>query len=661
MRRVACHCLAGLLTWMAPMLPVAYAADDTLVLGIFAYRDPLVIQARYQPLADYLDAKLPDTRVELRALGLDAIESAISHRQIDLLMTNPSHHLLIRNRNSLTGALATQIRLEHGQEASSLGGVVVTRANRDDIRELRDLKGLRIGIPGKRFLGGYQTQAYELQQVGLSPERDLDLQELGSHDAVMSALQEGRVDVGFVRTGVLESFDREGRIELARFKVLNTQQLTGFPYRVSTRLYPEWPLIALPQVERATIQRVSSALFALTPEHEVARAARIAGFAPPMDYLPVENLARELRLPPFDQSPHVTWQDIWEQHRFYLVALLGALLLVLLLLVLLTRRNRKLRRQREKMRLAASVFSHTHEGIMITSPAGRIIEVNPAFTEITGYSRREAIGQAASILSSGRHGAAFYATLWERLLDEGYWDGEIWNRHKSGRVYPQRLTISAVRDDGGQVKRYLGLMADITDSKAHQQELEYIAHYDALTGLPNRSLLADRIHQAMALARRHQHRLALVFIDLDGFKAVNDAHGHDMGDRLLIELARRMKAVLRESDTLGRLGGDEFVAVLTGPGEPQACQRLLDRLLAVVADPVVIDDMRLEVSASMGVAFYPAGEELDADQLLRQADQAMYRAKRLGKNRYEVFESKPGGGGSASGPDHVPTESTSSA
>ncbi|MGM0536767.1 MAG: diguanylate cyclase domain-containing protein [Pseudomonadota bacterium] len=660
MRRWTDRWLAGLLSWGAALMPTVQA-DDTLVLGVFAYRDAPVMQARYQPLADYLDAWLPDMDVELRALGLDAIEREIAHRKIDLLMTNPSHYLQVRTRNSLTGALATQFRLEQGQEVSSLGGVIITRADRQDIDELRDLAQRRVGIPGKRFLGGYQTQAFELQQVGLSPPRDLDLQALGSHDAVVSAVLAGEVAAGFVRTGVLESLAREGRLDPSRLKVINRQQLAGFPYALSTRLYPEWPLIALPQVERATVQRVSAALFALTPEHEVARAAGIAGFAPPMDYLPVETLARELRLPPFDQSPRVTWQDIWEQHRPFLLALLGALLVVLLLLVLLSRRNRTLKQQRERMRLAASVFSQTHEGIMITSPAGRLIEVNPAFTRITGYRREEAIGQPASLLSSGRHDAAFFARLWEKLHREGYWEGDIWNRRKSGRVYPQRLTINAVRDDDGEVKRYLGLMADITDLKAHQQELEYIAHYDALTGLPNRSLLADRLHQAMATARRHPQRLALVFIDLDGFKAVNDTHGHEMGDRLLVELARCMRASLRESDTLGRLGGDEFVAVLVDPGEPDECERVLERLLAVAATPLVIDEVRLEVSASMGVAFYPAGDELDADQLLRQADQAMYQAKRQGKNRYVVYEAEPAGGAAGRSPDQVSRESTSSA
>ncbi|MBB3329741.1 diguanylate cyclase (GGDEF)-like protein/PAS domain S-box-containing protein [Halomonas campaniensis] len=637
MRRNLCRGLGVLTLWLAVLVPQAQAEHD-LVLGIFAYREPAVMIERYQPLVDYLDAQLPEARVTLQVLGLDEIERAISHRQIDLLMTNPSHYLEVRSRNSLTGALATQIRLEHGQEVSALGGVMITRADRDDIAGLRDLKGRSVAIPGKRFLGGYQTQAYEIQQAGLSPARDLALLQLGSHDAVVDAVLEGLVDAGFVRTGVLESLSRDGRLDRNRLKVLNAQRLAGFPFAVSTRLYPEWPLIALPQVERATVQRIAMALFALAPEHPVARAAGIAGFAPPMDYLPVENLARSLRLPPFDQSPPITWHDIWEQHRPYLLALLGALLVVVLLLVLLSRRNRKLKRQREQMRLAASVFSHTHEGIMITSPAGRIIEVNRAFSEITGYSRQEAIGQRTSLLSSGRHDAQFYASLWEKLLDRGYWDGEIWNRHRGGRVYPQRLTISAVRDDSGEVQRYVGLIADITSLKAHQQELEHIAHYDALTGLPNRTLLADRIRQAMAAARRHQQRLALVFIDLDGFKAVNDAHGHAMGDRLLIELGRRMKAALRESDTLGRLGGDEFVAVLGDLDSEAACLPVLERLRRVAAAPVEIDGQRLEVSASLGVTFYPAGEELDADQLLRQADQAMYRAKRRGKNRYERFE-----------------------
>lgn len=629
--------LGILLAWFAALAPQAQA-EHTLVLGIFAYREPAVMIERYQPLADYLDAQLPEARVELRVLGLDAIERAISHRQIDLLMTNPSHYLEVRSRNSLTGALATQVRLEHGQEVSALGGVVITRADRDDITTLRDLRNFSVAIPGKRFLGGYQTQAYEIQQSGLSPTRDLTLLELGSHDAVVDAVREGLVDAGFVRTGVLESLARDGRLDRRQLRVVNAQQLAGFPFAVSTRLYPEWPLIALPQVERATVQRIAMALFALTPEHAVARAAGIAGFAPPMDYLSVENLARHLRLPPFDQAPPVTWQDIWEQHRPYLLALLGALLVVVLLLVLLLRRNRKLKRQREQMRLAASVFSHTHEGIMITSPTGQIIAVNPAFSEITGYARQEAIGQSASMLGSGRHDMPFFASLWGALLDRGYWDGEIWNRHKNGRVYPQRLTISAVRDDAGEVQRYVGLIADITSLKAHQQELEHLAHYDVLTGLPNRTLLADRIRRAMATARRHRQRLALVFIDLDGFKAVNDLYGHEMGDRLLIELGRFMQEALRESDTLGRLGGDEFVAVLGDLNTEEDSLPVLKRLLDVVAAPVVIDGQRLEVSASLGVAFYPAGEELDADQLLRQADQAMYRAKRLGKNRFERFD-----------------------
>ncbi|MBE0488988.1 MAG: diguanylate cyclase [Halomonas sp.] len=630
--------LAALVPQAQAQLETQLKAEQDLVLAVFAYREPALMIERYQPLADYLDAQLPEARITLQLMGLDEIDNAIANRQIDLLMTNPSHYLMVRSQNALTGALATLIRLEHGQEVSALGGVVITRADRDDISSLRDLKKRRVAIPGKRFLGGYQTQAYELKQLGLSPTQDLALLEVGNHDEVVNAVLEGRADAGFVRTGLLERRSREDKLDITQLKVLNPQQLAGFPFVVSTRLYPEWPLIALPQVERATVQRIATALFALTPDHPVAQAGEIAGFAPPMDYLPVDNLARSLRLPPFDQSTSITWGDIWEQHRLDLLALLVVLLVVGMLLVLLMRRNRKLQRQREQMRLAASVFSHAHEGIMITSPEALIIEVNPAFSEITGYSREEAIGQPTSLLRSGRHDATFYAKLWNVLLDSGYWEGEIWDRHRSGRLYPQRLTISAVRDESGKVSHFVALIADITALKAHQQELEHLAHYDALTGLPTRPLLADRIRQAMAAARRHQQYMALVFIDLDGFKAVNDTHGHDMGDRLLIELGRRMQAELRETDTLARLGGDEFVAVLVELASEEASLPVLERLLHRVAAPVEIDGQRLEVSASMGVAFYPAGEELDADQLMRQADQAMYRAKRGGKNRYERFE-----------------------
>lgn len=292
----------------------------------------------------------------------------------------------------------------------------------------------------------------------------------------------------------------------------------------------------------------------------------------------------------------------------------------------------------EKLQLAASVFTHAREGILITEADGKIVDVNQAFCDITGHKREDVLGQKPSLLSSGQHDSDFYQEMWRNLTDSGEWYGEIWNRRKNGEIFPEMLNISAVKDAEGRTRNYVALFADITPLKSHERELEHIAHYDALTGLPNRVLLADRLHQAMAHAQRNSQALAVVFLDLDGFKAINDNHGHEMGDHLLLVLAKRMKQALREIDTLSRLGGDEFVAVLLNLANIDACNPMLQRLLEAASEPVKVDNTLLQVSASLGVTFYPQSGDVDGDQLLRQADQAMYQAKLAGKNRYHLFD-----------------------
>lgn len=300
----------------------------------------------------------------------------------------------------------------------------------------------------------------------------------------------------------------------------------------------------------------------------------------------------------------------------------------------------RLREAEENLRLAANVFSHSREGILITDGDGNILEVNPAFTEITGYDRADVIGKNPRILKSGRQTSEFYADMWETLLIKGHWSGEIWNRRKDGAVFAELLTISSVRGEEGETRNYIAQFSDITTLKEYQNQLERIAHYDSLTGLPNRLLLADRMLQAMAQAPRQGHHIAIVYLDLDGFKSVNDAHGHDLGDRLLAILASRMTQTLRDGDTLARLGGDEFVAVLGGLPDFESSAPILNRLLEAASMPVPVGDLTLQVSASLGVSVYPQKEDVDADQLLRQADQAMYQAKQAGKNRYYVFDAE---------------------
>ena len=293
----------------------------------------------------------------------------------------------------------------------------------------------------------------------------------------------------------------------------------------------------------------------------------------------------------------------------------------------------------DRLRLAASVFTHAREGILITAPDGTILDVNDAFNRITGYTREETLGQSPRMLRSGLQSKVFYDSMWHTLLETGQWSGEIWNRTKTGEFFAEMLTISAVRDAEGKVQQYVALFSDITVLKEHERKLEQIAHYDMLTGLPNRVLLADRLHQAMAQALRHNRLVAVAYLDLDGFKAINDRHGHAAGDQLLTVLAERMKHALREGDTLARLGGDEFVAVLLDLPDTAASVPVLTRLLDAASEPAQLGELALRVSASVGVTFYPQSEETDADQMLRQADQAMYYAKLAGRNRFQIFDS----------------------
>ena len=299
------------------------------------------------------------------------------------------------------------------------------------------------------------------------------------------------------------------------------------------------------------------------------------------------------------------------------------------------------RKQAEaKLLLAASVYRHAREGIMITNAAGEIIDVNDAFSAITGYSRDEVLGKNPKILGSGRHDWNFYAILWRSLIEKGHWYGEVWNKRKNGEVYAVLQTISTVTDELDHSTKYVALFSDISLLKENERQLETLAHYDVLTTLPNRVLFADRLNQAMVQAQRRRDLLAVIYLDLDGFKAINDRYGHPVGDQLLFALAGRMKQTLREGDTIARIGGDEFVAVLPGLTDVSDSVWMLTRLLAAAAQPIHVGDLSLQVSASLGVTFYAQTEDIDADQLLRQADQSMYQAKLSGKNRYHVFDAE---------------------
>ena len=301
-----------------------------------------------------------------------------------------------------------------------------------------------------------------------------------------------------------------------------------------------------------------------------------------------------------------------------------------------TRDNTLQRRAEEELRLAAKVFESSGEAIMITDAAGLIISVNQAFSIVTGYPAGEVTGRNANLLASGRHSREFFSGMWRSVLETGYWNGEVWNKRRNGEIFPEWLSLSSVRDAQGRVTHLVGIFSDISERKASEAKIAFLAHHDALTGLPNRLLLKDRMEQAIVHCERNGNKVALLFVDLDRFKAVNDSFGHPVGDALLRDAAQRLLACVRDSDTISRHGGDEFLVVLTDLQSSEVPAQIAGKIMAALGQPFRIETHEAAISASVGIAVYPE-DGSSFDQLLKKADTAMYHAKEAGRNAFRFY------------------------
>lgn len=300
------------------------------------------------------------------------------------------------------------------------------------------------------------------------------------------------------------------------------------------------------------------------------------------------------------------------------------------------------RRRREgELRVAGAVFESAAEAIVVTDANNNIVRVNPAFTAITGYTPAEVAGRNPSLLKSGRHPAAFYAEMWETLAKRGHWEGEIWNRHKNGNIYVEWLSIVRIADAQG-AGQYLAVFHDITRRKEAEELLRHKAHHDALTDLPNRVLYFDRLQAALSQARRYKRAFALLLVDLDRFKEVNDTLGHAAGDELLVEAARRLASCVRESDTVARLGGDEFAIILSEMTQEGEAEQVAQRAVELLREPYHLDAGTARISGCVGIALYPRHGQ-DSDQLQRNADIALYAAKEGGRDAWRVYVPIQGG------------------
>ncbi len=285
---------------------------------------------------------------------------------------------------------------------------------------------------------------------------------------------------------------------------------------------------------------------------------------------------------------------------------------------------------------AALIYQNTSDGIIITDKDHKIVGINQSFTQITGYDEQDAIGQNPRFLQSGKQNRQFYSELWSSLLKTGKWQGKIWNKRKNGEIYPELLTINTIKDSTGNITHHMGIFSDLSNMEDSDERMEHLAYHDYLTGLPNRLQLKERLNSELLCANKTGMSLALLFIDLDGFKKVNDEHGHDFGDTVLSMAANRLNHIKRSTDFLARVGGDEFVLIINQFHSQNIIPTIAEKIIAALKDPFYVDQHHINIGVSIGISVYPLyGDTPEA--LLKQADQAMYESKKCGRNNFTFY------------------------
>ena len=637
---IAAACIFCLPTAATAADGAAAGADGEVVrIGVLAFRGEARARQEWQPHADYLGEKLSPHRFRIVPLTLDEFRPAIASRRIDLVITNTGHYVELEGGGTISRIATLRVAGPRGP-VDRFGGAAIARADRADMNSYADLRGKRLATPDTGSFGGWQVHLREARGAGVDLRNDLaETLELQAQDKVVAAVLAGRADAGLVRSDLIESMAAAGKLDLAAIKLIGERKTAGYPYRHSTQLYPHWPFAKLDHVSDELTRGLLIALLSLPAEHPAARAAGIHGWTLPQNYQTVHDLFLEFRLGPYVDLPLEIGDVVSRFGRRLAMAGAAVISALLILLWWISRTNLELRRSRDHLQLAAGVFEHAQEGIVITDAAGNIIDTNDTFAALTGYGRDDALGRNPRFLAAGEHDADFYRGMWATLEREGFWRGELINRRRDGTRYVQQTSISAVKDKHGRVRNYIGLSSDISAIKESRERLERMAYFDALTSLPNRRLLSDRLNQAIGQARRGGTLLAICYLDLDGFKPINDQWGHAAGDLLLIDAARRLTANVRAGDTVSRLGGDEFVVLLGNLAHLDECEVALERIRTELNRPFHLKDGEARISASMGVTLFPL-DGAEPDMLLRHADQAMYQAKQAGRNRYALFDAE---------------------
>lgn len=610
----------NLLLLILLFLTVPYISAQTLTFGVFTYRIPEKIIQEYQPIADYLSKEL-NTTVIIKPLGQDELEKQVSEGLIDIIATNPTHYLSLRNRGKTTGAIATLVKGYNDILTSYLGGVIITHAKREDIRTISELQGKTIAVPGKKFLGGYQTQAYELLLNGVDVQKDVQIKILKNHEEVVKEVLSGGADAGFVRSGIIEEMTDSKRLNPKELFVINERSFANFAMKTSTRLYPEWAIVASQKLDTLTISKIAVALYKYKNTqkgNDIIRGFTISG-----DYGEIDTLARALRIPPYEEAPSFTYADIWEKHGKSIIILSSITVLFFIILVFLYHRTRF------EKKYAQSILNATPNPIIITD-GKELISANTAFLNFIGFETLEAFKKKhdciCDFFEDGETGEYLH-----KSMDDESWIEYILthpeHEHKAKITINGKTTlfkINASVVESGKLFRVIAIFDDIS-------LLINKSTTDALTQIANRMQFNLMYEHALHIEQREKTPLSLIFFDIDHFKSVNDTHGHLVGDNVLRHIANLVKNSLRKSDIIARWGGEEFIILLPNTSISSALHLAENLREKIENEPFEVVG---HLTCSFGVTQLQSQES--GSKLLQRIDELLYKAKENGRNRVEV-------------------------